>query len=282
MGNLIRRSILFVPADKIERIKKSILMSSDNITIDLEDAVSVSKREEARQIVKKALDEFDFGSKEIAVRINNIRTLDGLKDILMLKDCNNFPNLVIHPKTESAEEVRILSDLIEQINSEIKLLIILETSKGILNAKDIVIAKSKVVGLIFGGGDLSSEIGYSMSWSNMYTARQIVLMAAASAEIDAIDVPYLDVSDSIGLAKECKMDYEIGFTSKIAIHPNQIEIINKSFMPSLSEIEDSKKIIQLENELGSGATCINGKMIDKAIIKKAHRIIELSNRIDVN
>ncbi len=281
MKTIVRRSILFVPSDRIDRIEKSINLPADSITIDLEDAVAQERKEEGRQILKKALEEFDFGLKEIIVRMNSIGTLNGLKDILMLKGCSRLPDTIMLPKTESADEVVLFAKLIGEIDVEIKLLIILESCKGILCAKDIVKASSKVSGVIFGGGDLSGEIGCSMTWDNMYTARQIVLMAAAHAGIEAIDVPYLDISDLEGLAKECKKVASMGFTSKIAIHPKQIEVINNMFTPEQNEIIWARKIIKAANKFGTGAICVDGKMIDKAIVKRARKVVEIADKLEI-
>ena len=124
MTAIIRRSILFVPADRIDRIEKSLLLPADSITIDLEDAVTPQRKDEARQIVKKVLGEFDFGSKEIIVRVNSIGTVDGLKDVLMLKECSRLPDLVMLPKTESAGEAALFANLLGEIDEEIKLQVI--------------------------------------------------------------------------------------------------------------------------------------------------------------
>jgi (S)-citramalyl-CoA lyase len=281
MKTIVRRSILFVPSDRIDRIEKSINLPADSITIDLEDAVAQEKKEEGRQILKKALEEFDFCSKEIIVRVNSIGTLNGLKDILMLKECSRLPDAIMLPKTESADEVVLFTKLIGEIDAEIELLIILESCKGILCAKDIVEASSKVSGVIFGGGDLSGEIGCSMTWDNMYTARQIVLMAAASAGIDAIDVPYLDMSDLEGLAKESKKVASIGFSGKIAIHPTQIDVINEMFTPEQDEFIWARKIIKATNKLGTGAICVDGKMVDKAIVKRARKVAAIAEKLEI-
>lgn len=279
MTTFIRRSILFVPADRIDRIEKSIGLPADAITIDLEDAVSSEKKEEGRQIVRKVLEEMDFGVKEVIVRINSLGTLNGLKDVLMLKECRNFPDLVMLPKVESPGEVRLAAQWLAEIDEKIKLLVIVESGKGILKAEGILSASSKIAGVVFGGGDLSGEIGCSMSWENMLTARQMVLLAAASAGVDAIDVPWLDIKDSDGLTEECKKVAGMGFAGKIAIHPKQIETINRIFTPDQSTIDWARKILQTTCNLGTGAVCVDGKMVDKAIIKRAQKVAAIADQL---
>ncbi len=281
MKTVIRRSILFVPADRIDRIEKSLFLPADAITIDLEDAVTPERKDEARQIVKKVLEEFDFGTKEIIVRVNSIGTLNGLKDLLMLKECCRLPDTVMLPKTESAGDAMLFANLLGEISEEIKLLVILESGKGILSAKEIVAASPKIAGVVFGGGDLSGEIGCSMVWENMYTARQIVLLAAACAGIDAIDVPYLSISDAEGLAKECKKVADMGYRCKIAIHPNQIGVINNIFTPDQNEIVWARRILQQAKEFGTGALCIDGKMVDKAVVKRAQKIAAIADKLGI-
>ncbi len=281
MRTVIRRSILFVPADRIDRIEKSLGMTADSIAIDLEDAVTPERKNEGRQAVKKVLEEFDFGSKEVIVRVNSIGTLAGLEDMLMLKECRRLPDTLMLPKTESAGEVSLFANILSEIDEEIKILVILESGKGILCAKEILSASSKITGVVFGGGDLSGEIGCSMNWENMYTARQMVLIAAACTGIEAIDVPYLNISDVEGLTRECEKASEMGFNSKIAIHPKQIEVINNVFTPNKSEISWARKVFREAEKFGTGAICIDGKMVDKAVIKRAKKIVAIADELKI-
>ncbi|MBS4024679.1 MAG: HpcH/HpaI aldolase/citrate lyase family protein, partial [Clostridia bacterium] len=160
--NMNRRTMLFVPGDRFDRISKSAELQADSIVLDLEDSVALSNKELARNSMAKALLELDFKGKEIVVRINSPRTLLGIQDISFLSSLTCFPNTIIVPKVESKGEIMLVASLLEEINPEIRIIPLLESANGIFEAKNIATASHKINGLIFGGGDLSGELGCQM------------------------------------------------------------------------------------------------------------------------
>lgn len=277
MKKNVRRSILFVPALRIDRIEKAIKTETDSITIDMEDAVSPEFKNEGRDKCVKALETINFNLKEVIVRVNPINTLNGIEDLVALKNAKNKPDIIMLPKTENKEQVILLSTILNEIDSEIRIIAIIESSIGIANAFEIANASKKTIGICFGGGDLSGDLGCKLEWESMFYTRQAVKVAAASAQIDCIDVPYLNIKDEDGLVRECEKVKEIGYNTKIAIHPCQLAAINKVFYPSEKEISWAKTINDAVKTQGKGAIVVNGKMIDAAIVKRSDKILQLVN-----
>ncbi|KKM10045.1 hypothetical protein SY88_15480 [Clostridiales bacterium PH28_bin88] len=275
----LRRSLLFVPGDRPDRIKKSITLDTDVVVIDLEDAVAPEQKAAARQSVKQALEEVEFGQKECVVRINSILTLNGIRDLAAFKDFGRHPDTVIAPKVESAEEVQILGSLLEEINPAIGIIVVLESAKGILAAREIAMASPKVNGVIFGGGDLSGDIGCPMTWEPLLGARQLVVLAAAAAKVDAIDVPFLDLEDMHGLEEETRRIASMGYAGKAVIHPKQIETVNRIFSPGESDVAWARRVLEAVKQSGQGAIRVDGKMVDAAVVKRAEKIAQTARRV---
>jgi len=155
----IRRSILFVPADKPERIEKAATLSTDVVVIELEDGVSPENKDSARREAGRMIEQVDFGNKEVALRVNRISTLHGLEDMKAMAKWAKKPDLVLLPKVESAGEVRIYDDLISEMKAVLEFMVMIESSRGILNAAKIVSASPRVSCLALGTADLSAELG---------------------------------------------------------------------------------------------------------------------------
>lgn len=278
---LVRRTMLFVPGDRYERIQKSVGLSADSIILDLEDAVAISQKETARGFVGKALQELDFKGKEKVVRINSLRTLEGLHDILFLSGLTCYPDAVMVPKVETAGEITQVASLLDGIKSEIKIIPLLESAAGVMAAKEIAVASSKINGLFFGGGDFAGELGCAMDWESLYHARAAIVLAAACAKLDVFDVPYLDVTDLEGLEMEASRAAQMGFTGKGVIHPRQIATVNKVFTPSAADIEWAQRVTAALGNSVSGALAVDGKMIDAAIVKRAEKIIKSARQLSL-
>jgi len=277
----LRRSILFVPADKPERIEKAATLSTDVVVIELEDGVSPENKEFARMEAGRKIEQMDFGNKEVALRINRISTLHGLEDMKAMAKWVKKPDLVLLPKVESAGEVRIYDDLISQMKAELEFMVMIESSRGILNAAKIVSASPRVSCLALGVADLSAELGSQMSWDAMFAHRASMVLACGLTGIMPIDSPYLNIRDETGLLKECKKVRELGYTGKLCIHPSQLAPVNGAFTPSAEEVARSRRIVKAAETQGTGALVLDGKMVDTPVIKSAQRIVEAVERLDL-
>ena len=278
----LRRSILFVPADKPERIEKAATLSTDVVVIELEDGVSPENKEFARMEAGRKIEQMDFGNKEVALRVNRISTLHGLEDMKAMAKWVKKPDLVLLPKVESAGEVRIYDDLISQMKAELEFMVMIESSRGILNAAKIISASPRVSCLALGVADLSAELGSQMSWNAMFAHRASMVLACGLTGIMPIDSPYLNIRDETGLLKECKKVREMGYTGKLCIHPSQLAIVNGAFTPSAEEVALSRRIVKAAETQGTGALMLDGKMVDTPVIKSAQRIVEAVKHLDLD
>ena len=272
------RSILFVPGNRSERFQKALNSGADGIFIDLEDAVSQQNKTVARNITVEYFKSNPTSSKIARMlRINSIRTLDGLNDILALNDNQLKPDAIALPKVESASEIEILDSLLS--NNPLNYVIMIESALGLERAYDIAKASKNIVALCFGGGDFSSEIGAKLNFLPMLYARSRLVCAAASVGLPVFDVPYLSLNDpdETNLITESQQAKDVGFSCKIAIHPKQISAINSVFTPSDMEISEAKEIIDEFNKNNHNVFELNGKMLDYAIIRKAQATIDRVN-----
>jgi len=278
----IRRSILFVPADKPERIEKAATLSTDVVVIELEDGVSPENKDFARKEAGRMIEQVDFGNKEVALRVNRISTLHGLEDMIAMAKWARKLDLVLLPKVESAGEVRIYDDLISQMKVDLEFMALIESSRGILNAAKIVSASPRVSCLALGVADLSAELGSRMSWDAMFAHRASMVLACGLTGIMPIDSPYLNIKDETGLLKESEKAREMGYTGKLCIHPSQLAPVNGAFTPSAEEVIRARRIVEAAETQGTGAIVLDDKMVDIPVIKSAQRIVEAAERLDLD
>ena len=184
------------------------------------------------------------------------------------------------PKVNTAEEVRGVSDKLDALGLPVRLQIIIETNHGLEAAYDIAHASNRIDSLLFGGVDLAADLRCEYAWEPLLYARSRVVHAAAAAGVDAIDVPWLDLKDFDGLREEAEASARLGFTGKGSIHPNQIEIINEIFSPSADQIAHARKIVAAFEEANTGLVVVDGKLIERPVLRTMERIIAVADRAD--
>lgn len=289
----LRRSRLYVPGNNPKMIPPAGLYGADVISLDLEDAVHPDFKVDARMLVSEALKVVDFGpSVEVTVRINNLSTEWGVWDIRQIV-CERLDGIYI-PKVETPEDVIRVDELVTEMEEKkglpigkIKLFATMETAKGILNAPQIALSTKRLEGITIGGEDLTADLGGIRSSDGLaiHTARQLILLAAKAAGIQAIDTVYSDFKDSEGLAKEVDMIKTMGYDGKACIHPSQIEIIHEVFNPTPDEIRYAvrvKKAIEGAKDKGSGVISLGSKMVDRPIVLKADRILQKADAAELD
>ena len=207
------RSWLFVPAVRPERFAKALGSGADAVIVDLEDAVPAPQKDDAR---RHAL---------------SWRTAAGLRDVLALVDAGAAPEFVVVPKAESADELALLDAVLIGPCARTRLLPLVETARA-LEAAVAIAAAPRVAGLVLGGADLAADLGAEMSWEPLLAARARIVQAAATAGIAAIDVPHLALADAGALRDETERVRRLGFTGKLAIHPDQVATIHAAYAPS--------------------------------------------------
>jgi len=271
------RSMLFVSGEKVERFAKAMAAGSDLVCIDLEDAVHPDRKAEARGQVlgwlKTASRPADGCG--VALRLNGLRTLDGIRDALALVESGVAVDWLLLPKTEHATDVQAIESWCGAQVGAITALV--ETPLGIENLASIARAGGKLGALMLGGADLSAELDARFDWEGLLSARGRLVNAAKSTGLQAWDVPNVDLSSDEGLATETRKALALGFGCKTAIHPQQIKTIHAAFTPTQTEIEWATVLLQAVPEgQGSGAFLFQGRMVDAPLLKKARRIAELA------
>ncbi len=284
------RSYLFVPADSERKLEKSLQSNADCLLIDLEDSVSLSRKESARTLasnfVERQRREKDHTA--IVIRINSLAS--GMTDDDLAAIIPARPDGVLLPKSEHGADVQKLSAMIavHEAKSGIESgtvgihALVTETAKGLLNAGTYIGASSRLKSISWGAEDLSADLGVETSRDDngAYTdvfrlARSSALLAAASAGVMAVDTVFVDFQNDAGLEAECRAAVRDGFSGKMAIHPNQVETINRVFTPSTAAIVQAQRIVSLFKLSGpdAGVLSLDGKMVDRPHLRQAERIL---------
>ncbi|MFN8399762.1 MAG: CoA ester lyase [Anaerolineales bacterium] len=277
-----RRALLYMPGDNWKMITKSITLGVDSICMDMEDGTAINKKAEARATIAKALQELDFGASEKLARINSVGSGWEKEDIEAVLPYH--PDGIVIPKVESFEQVEWASRIIEdaelkhgwKVNS-IRILIGVETAKGILNLKEIA-AHPRLDAIIFGGEDFAASIGAVRTKDaiELLYARQAVIVACAAYDLQPIDIVTIDYKDLEALKVEAEFGARLGFSGKQVIHPNQVQAVQEAFTPSAEAIAYARRIVETfeaSQKEGKGAYSLDGKMIDMPLLKNAQKVL---------
>ncbi|NYE09326.1 citrate lyase subunit beta/citryl-CoA lyase [Bacillus niacini] len=278
----IRRSLLYVPGSSEKMIKKALDLDADSFILDLEDAVGLTEKGLARQNVKLYISHFKARKKEVIVRINDVKTEDGVLDLEAIVE--EMPNAVIVPKADE-EAVLITNILIKSTEKrygikgfEIGIIPLLETSYSIVHTFHILSSSDRISGVQFGAEDLTKELGIERTrdGKEIEYARNVIAQAGNARKIDILDTPFTHVGDRDGLIQDTNNAKSIGFTGKTCIHPNQIEIVNDVFTPNAEDVIKARHLIRVFDhavDSGKGVCMFEGKMIDNPIADRARKLV---------
>lgn len=281
----LRRTMMFVPGANAAMLRDAPLYGADSIMFDLEDAVSLKEKDAARTLVHFALKTFDYSAVETVVRINGLDTV-GKQDIEAVVLAG--VNVIRLPKTETAQDIIDVDEaitLVEESNQipigTTKMMAAIESAEGVLNAREIAQASTRLIGIALGAEDYVTNMKTKRypDGQELFFARNMILHAARAAGIAAIDTVYSDVDNAEGLQAETNLIKQLGFDGKSVINPRQIPLVNAIYAPTEKEIQHAKEVIWAINEAeakGSGVISLNGKMIDKPIVERAQRVIALA------
>ena len=284
----MRRSLLFIPGNNPSMLQNSDVFEADSIIIDLEDAVNISEKDSARNLVKSYLDSKNDIISEMIIRINGMDTnyyLDDLKMVVSDKiDC------IMLPKANSSDLVKldqILTDLEgkNHLTKSIKIIPIVELASSLLEINAIA-TSPRVDGILLGAEDFTSdmEVSRTKEGKEISYARSVIAVTSMANKIDPIDTPFTDVNDAQGLEEDIKNSISLGMKAKAAIHPNQIEAINRLYAPTVEQIAWANKIIEAKKiafEKGLGAFSVDGKMVDKPVIERAEKILKKAKEFNL-
>lgn len=285
----LRRSLLWVPGDDERKLAKGPTAGADSLVLDLEDAVVPAHKAKAREIVRDALLHLDFRGAERLVRINPLETGLALDDLTVTMA--GAPDGYMIPKVRSEDDVRFLDRALSNLEAisgrpqgSVRLILLAtETPEGVLNIRRIAQASLRSAGMMWASEDLSSALGSRRSRKadgslpDVFAfARSACLLAAAAAGMDPLDMPYFDFHDDAGLEREALEAAELGFTGKGAIHPAQVAIINRVFIPSEEEVAEANALLAAATEAfarGQAAFVFKGAMVDAPHINRARKIV---------
>lgn len=282
----LRRTMMFLNAQKPGLIKDPYIYKPDSIMLDLEDAVAEKEKDAARFSLYHALREINYRGIECIVRINGLDS-ELWKEDIRCAVAGGADGIRI-PKTETAEDVRRVEKAVEEAENEFgiergKVLIMaaLESAKGVLNALDICNASERLFGIALSGGDYTKDLQTRITGTGveLMGARQHMIIAARAAGVQCFDTVYTDLDDMEDFKKDVETIHLMGFDGKSIINPRQIAPVHEIYTPTQKEIVFSQKVvkeIEEKKKLGIGVFTVDGKMIDIAFYDGAKRTIELA------
>jgi citrate lyase beta subunit len=278
-----RRALLYMPGDDWKKITRAITLGVDSICMDMEDGVAANRKAEARLTIARALQELDFGASEKLARINSVGSGFEKEDIQAVLP--HRPDGIVIPKLEEPRQIQWASEIIEAaelshgwpVNS-IRILVGVETAKGILNLKEIA-SHPRLEALIFGGEDYAASVGATRTNEavELLYARESVVAACAAFGLQAIDIVAIDFKDIASLRAEAEFGARLGFSGKQVIHPAQVGPVQTAFTPDDDAIAHARRIVETfeaAQSSGAGAYALDGRMIDLPLLKGAQKVLD--------
>ena len=293
-----RRSILSVPGHQEKMHGKAAKSTADAVILDLEDSVPLAEKENARQRVIRSIREIDWGGKVLTFRVNSLATPFGYRDLLeVVEAAGDAFDAVVLPKVDNPGDVHFADRLLKGIELRhggrrpLGIEASVESAGGLAAIGKIAAASDRLVSLVFGIADYQASIGARLvsvsghgeeeealyPGPRWHFAMSRIVMTAKAAGLEAIDAPYGNFRDPEGLRRWAAVAAALGFDGKWAIHPDQLDVLNKVFSPSAEEIQRAETVLgaygRAEAE-GRGAVAVDGRMVDGATVTLARRLWE--------
>jgi citrate lyase subunit beta/citryl-CoA lyase len=275
------RSLLFIPGNNPAMLQNADVFGADAVILDLEDAVNPAEKDAARNLVGGYLHQLSIDFGQIFIRINGLDTAWYEADLEAV--VSDHIDGIVLPKAK-VTDVKMLSHLLfnleasRQMKKTVQIIPIIESAKSVLQIEKIA-GLSRVTGLLLGGEDLASEMETERTkqGDEILYPREMIAFACRAEKIDAIDTPFTDTNDLEGLRADCLKASGFGLNAKAAIHPNQLDIIHECFSPSSKRIDWALRVVaaaKKASEQGLGVFSLDGRMVDKPIIERAHKVLE--------
>ena len=279
-----RRSMLFMPASNARALEKAKSLPCDGLIFDLEDAVAPDTKVMARSLACAAVAGRHYGNRECVIRINGLDTpwwRDDLAAAIPAK-----PHAILIPKVQDAAVLhRVEEELAwHGADAHMHLWAMIETPFAFLRAETLASASDRVNTWVIGTNDLVKDLHARHTRDRMpvATALGLALLVARAHGINILDGVYGDFKDDAGFAFECEQARDMGFDGKTLIHPNQIEIANRAFAPSVDEIDHAQRMIaafDLAASEGKGVAVLDGRMVEELHVVEARRKVAMANAI---
>lgn len=278
--------MLFVPGNNPGMMSDAHIYGSDALMFDLEDSVTLREKDAARLLVYHALKTIHYGECERVVRVNPLSTPFGKLDIEAMVAAG--AEVIRLPKTETAQDILDTEAEIERAErkygipvGQTRMMAAIEGALGVVNAYPIASASPRLVAIALGAEDYCANLKTtrSLEGSELLFARGAIVVAARAAGIDAIDTVFSDVNNEELLVKETLAIKQLGFDGKSVINPRQIKPVHRVFTPTHEEVVKAQRIIAASHDAearGSGVVALDGKMIDRPVVLRAERTLELA------
>ncbi len=273
------RSVLYIPASKPRALEKARTLPVDAIIFDLEDAVSIEEKAEARETLKQALSEGGYGNRLKIVRINGLDSPWGEEDAAAVKSM--AADSVLLPKVSSTRDL----DAIAERVGDLPLWAMMETPLGMLNAAQIA-THPQLEGMVMGTNDLAKELqaNFRPDREPLLTGLGLCLLAARAHGLAIVDGVYNAFKDSDGLRIECEQGREMGFDGKTLIHPAQIDVANAAFSPTPEDVELARRQIaafEAAEAEGQGVAVVDGRIVENLHVATARETLAKAEAIAV-
>jgi citrate lyase subunit beta / citryl-CoA lyase len=290
------RSLLFVPGDSERKLEKARSVPADALIVDLEDSVATARKDSARELTVELLqDRAAIRARTLWIRINGVGDPHFTADLAAAVDAR--ADGVVLPKSRSAADVLVVSERLDEFEARAgtglgstKILpIATETPAAVFALGDYARCGPRLAAMTWGAEDLSVALGASTAvdehgaWLPPYAlARSLCLLAAGAAQVPAIDTVHTDVRDSDGLRRSALAAQRDGFAGKLAIHPDQVEILNGAFRPSAAAVADAHAVVAaFAGAAGAGVVIQGGRMLDRPHLLRARRTLALAAALEV-
>lgn len=279
-----RRSVLYMPGSNTRALEKAKTLAADGLIFDLEDAVAVSSKVEARSLVAAAVQAGGYGNREVIIRVNAMDS-EWFEDDLRAA-CAAGPDAILIPKVESADMIQLAALIMEKIEAadNIKIWAMMETPRAMLRAAEIAASSDRLICLVMGTSDLVKDLHAQHTPLRLpvVTSLGLCLLAARAENLDILDGVYLNLTDETGFRDHCLQGLEFGFDGKTLIHPKQLDVANEVFAPSSADLAYAQRIIEAfmaaEAE-GKGVVLLDGQLIENLHVANAQRLVKLAEAI---
>jgi citrate lyase subunit beta/citryl-CoA lyase len=286
---MILRSLLFVPADSEKKLAKAGTSAADALILDLEDSVAADNRPRGRELVTEFLK--DTHSQSIWVRINPLGSDDFIRDVEAVVASN--PAGLVVPKANGPHTLNVIDahiltreSLADLPAGSLKLLpVATETPAAVLSLQDYRSPPPRLAAMTWGAEDLSAELGAATNRNEdgeflltFKMVRSMCLLAAKAAGVEAIETLHANFRDTKGLERTARAAQREGFSGMLAIHPDQVDIINAAFTPSQADVEQARNVVAAF-ESGAGVAALDGRMLDQPHLKQAQHVLALAQKL---
>ena len=283
------RSLLFVPGNRPNMLERALGLAPDAYVPDMEDSVPPDEKENARDVTASFLPGLSRSGPLVIPRVNSLDTVLIEDDLAAVVGPDIFGVSV--GKVQSTDDIGRISMMLESLEKDsgveqgtTKLVPWIETAMAIVNAYQICAASPRIVAVAFGAEDYTNDMSIERRGddSEISYARSVICVAARAADILALDTPFFGYRDPEGLEQNALDARTFGFRGKFAIHPAQVDIINRAFSPSAAEVAYARRVVDAFEEAeraGRGSTSLDGKVIDVPVARRARSLLEAADSL---